>query len=119
MPTTTIPLILSFKITNEPIATKIGAVLTNKTEFATEVNFNELIQVAKCRHKKSPESKASQISFRVKDAIGLFLLTAAVVKKTAAEMARRYDAMIMAGASQSLIKIDATETAEIPTSSTK
>lgn len=54
-------LILSFNVTGANSATQSGVVETSTTELATDVYSNDVIQVAKCRARKMPESSAKRL----------------------------------------------------------
>ena len=103
---------LSPKKSHAPIPTKIGWVVTKTTELATEVYFSEAIQKAKWRPSRIPE-KATQ---RISPLLHGFQIRPWQAKGTRIRDARTilYAAMTNAGASASLIKMEAVEIAKIP-----
>jgi len=90
-------------------ATKIGAVLTSRTLFATDVNSSEVIQLPKCSASNPPAAAASAMARP--DVAGLIPPEARAAGRTTAEASViRQSAMASAGAAASLTKIEPKET---------
>ena len=90
-------------------ATKIGAVLTSRTLFATDVNSSEVIQLPKCSASNPPAAAASAIARA--EVRGLIPPETRAAGRTTAEASViRQRAMASAGAAASLTKIDPKET---------
>jgi hypothetical protein len=98
-------------------ATHKGEVHTRTTELATVVYSRDVIQVAKCRAKKAPESKAyfHSLNWRVKISSRCRRSTKGAKNKTAKPSRKAATVKEEAYSCAKRMRIDAVETAMIPT----
>ena len=111
--------IFSRNTSGESSATHSGVVVTRTTELATVVYSRDVIQVAKCSAKKTPESSASSHSPRPSARSSDLERVSANGASTRLASVRRAAAMTMDGAPAPWarrMKMEAVETARIPPS---